>query len=250
MHLLECGIRNGQMFHKSNPTNCMEEWNYACYWTASHEGDLHKVIWGFPSFLIFNKAFSFYLLVKFSFHLPCICLIIGLWVDFKILVVFSCLTREECDRLTNIVKSRVIDLPITADTEDMRPSKLPNCTVSRAMAFHSETVASPRNDKNPYFSNITYVSDVAMSDMTDKAVMEARKWLEEKKLGSNSKSKLEHGICSLSSVSHVSTPSIQCDMRGFALLISITEFVLDIYLCRFRGILVRVPFLIFSLLVF
>lgn len=74
-------------------------------------------------------------------------------------------TREECDRLTNIVKSRVIDLPITADTEDMRPN-------------------------------------VAMSDMTDKAVMEARKWLEEKKLGSNSKSKLEHGICSLSSVSH------------------------------------------------
>ncbi|XP_065849148.1 protein KAKU4 isoform X2 [Euphorbia lathyris] len=68
-------------------------------------------------------------------------------------------SREECDRLTYIIKSRVVD-PHVSGGIDGRLSNI--CT----RAFGS-------------------------------AVTEAKKWVEQKKLGSNSKPQLEYGTCSL-----------------------------------------------------
>ncbi|KAJ0095231.1 hypothetical protein Patl1_15969 [Pistacia atlantica] len=68
--------------------------------------------------------------------------------------------REEFNRLTHIIKSRVVDSTIFGDAEDARLSDL---------------------------SNRTAVNDVDMPDLWSAAVSEAKKWLEEKKLGSNSK---------------------------------------------------------------
>lgn len=80
-------------------------------------------------------------------------------------------SREECDRLTGIIKSRVVDC---LTIQDGSLSGIPNRTVG---------------------------SDAQITDLSSTAVvMEARKWLEEKKLGSSSKSEFDHGICSLNSV--------------------------------------------------
>uniref|UniRef100_A0A2P2LNV5 Uncharacterized protein LOC105130507 isoform X2 n=1 Tax=Rhizophora mucronata TaxID=61149 RepID=A0A2P2LNV5_RHIMU len=68
------------------------------------------------------------------------------------------MTREECNRLTDIIKSRVVDFPITGGAEGQR-------------------------------------QDVDASDICNTAVIEAKKWLEEKKSGSNLKSKLEYETC-------------------------------------------------------
>ncbi|KAJ0089752.1 hypothetical protein Patl1_12693 [Pistacia atlantica] len=84
-------------------------------------------------------------------------------------VTFS---REEFNRLKSIIKSRVVDSPIFGDAEDRRLSDL---------------------------SDRTAVNDVDMPDLCNAAVLEAKKWLEEKKLGSNSKSDLELGTCTLNS---------------------------------------------------
>ncbi|KAF2302797.1 hypothetical protein GH714_008487 [Hevea brasiliensis] len=78
-------------------------------------------------------------------------------------------SREECDRLTHIIKSRVVDSSITGDL-DGRLNEIPGRTVC---------------------------SDVDMRDIRSTAITEAKKWLEEKKLGSNSKSELVYGTCTL-----------------------------------------------------
>ncbi|KAJ8763834.1 hypothetical protein K2173_003616 [Erythroxylum novogranatense] len=67
-------------------------------------------------------------------------------------------TREECDKLMHIIKSRMVDSPVHGSTEVDR-------------------------------------QNVNKSDIHKTAVMEAKKWLEEKKLRSNSKSTLEGGTC-------------------------------------------------------
>ncbi|XP_044464815.1 flocculation protein FLO11-like [Mangifera indica] len=82
-------------------------------------------------------------------------------------------SREEFNRLTSIIKSRVVDSPIFGDAADGRLSEL---------------------------SNRIAGNDVDMPDLCSAAVSEAKKWLEEKKLGSNSKSDLELGTCTLNSV--------------------------------------------------
>ncbi|WCJ30523.1 Protein KAKU4 [Euphorbia peplus] len=78
-------------------------------------------------------------------------------------------SREECDRLTYIIKSRVVDPPVTGGI-DGRLSDI------RIRAFGN---------------------DVDMPDLCGAAVTEAKRWLEEKKLGSNSKPQLEYGTYSL-----------------------------------------------------
>ncbi|XP_011031358.1 PREDICTED: uncharacterized protein LOC105130507 isoform X2 [Populus euphratica] len=83
-------------------------------------------------------------------------------------------SREECDRLTHIIKSRVVDSPITGSTKDGRPSKTLEKTVG---------------------------NDVDTPDICNTAVTEAKKWFEGKKLGSNSKS-VEYGTCILNTAPH------------------------------------------------
>lgn len=57
------------------------------------------------------------------------------------------------------------------------------------------------------------ISDADMPDGSSTAVMEAKRWLETKKLVSNSKSELEFGTCSLNSaiLPHVSTVYLRFD---------------------------------------
>ncbi|XP_039055046.1 protein KAKU4-like [Hibiscus syriacus] len=71
-------------------------------------------------------------------------------------------SREECDKLTNIIKSRVVDSPVT-----------------RGMGLQRLNETADREDVNNH-------------DLCGTAVIEAKKWLEEKS-GSNSKSELHHG---------------------------------------------------------
>ncbi|XP_007011585.2 PREDICTED: protein KAKU4 isoform X2 [Theobroma cacao] len=81
------------------------------------------------------------------------------------LLVQETFSREECDKLTNIIKSRVMDSPMLTGMGDARLNETPNRTGG---------------------------SDVEIHDLCSAAVMEARKWLEEKKLGSSSKSELDN----------------------------------------------------------
>eukprot|EP00257_Ricinus_communis_P020792 XP_015580123.1 protein KAKU4 [Ricinus communis] len=78
-------------------------------------------------------------------------------------------SREECDRLTYILKSRVVDSPVTRCI-DGRLTEIPDTTIG---------------------------SDPDLPALCSTAITEAKKWLEEKKLGSNSKSELEYGTCTL-----------------------------------------------------
>ncbi|KAE8687503.1 COP9-signalosome 5B [Hibiscus syriacus] len=70
---------------------------------------------------------------------------------------------EECDKLTNIIKSRVVESPVT-----------------RGMGLERLNETADR-------------ADVDNHDLCGTAVIEAKKWLEEKKSGSISKSELLHG---------------------------------------------------------
>lgn len=45
------------------------------------------------------------------------------------------MTREECDRLTHIIKSRVVDSPMTGSTKDGRPSKTLDKTVGNGIVI-------------------------------------------------------------------------------------------------------------------
>lgn len=44
-------------------------------------------------------------------------------------------TREECNRLTGIIKSRVVDSPVIRDTEDWRLSEPRNRTIGSGIAL-------------------------------------------------------------------------------------------------------------------
>ncbi|CAL8996672.1 unnamed protein product [Prunus brigantina] len=72
-------------------------------------------------------------------------------------------SREECDRLIKIIKSRVVGFTTAEDAENTRPN-------------------------------------VDTPDLCGTAVTEAKKWLKEKRLGSSSKSDSDHGTCTLNSL--------------------------------------------------
>ncbi|KAI8538135.1 hypothetical protein RHMOL_Rhmol09G0079100 [Rhododendron molle] len=80
-------------------------------------------------------------------------------------------TRKECDRLIEIIKSRVIDGITMEEEKDGTLGGIPNRTIG---------------DVTP--------------ELCSKAVMEAKQWLEEKKVASSSKSGMDRGTCTLSSV--------------------------------------------------
>ncbi|XVE71363.1 hypothetical protein DITRI_Ditri10aG0144500 [Diplodiscus trichospermus] len=89
------------------------------------------------------------------------------------LLMHETFSREECDELINIIKSRVVDSPMIRGMGLGRLNETPRKTDG---------------------------SDVEIHDLCSAAVMEARKFLEEKKSGSTSKSELHHGACALNSV--------------------------------------------------
>ncbi|KAL2346837.1 hypothetical protein Fmac_000837 [Flemingia macrophylla] len=80
-------------------------------------------------------------------------------------------SREECDRLINIIRSRVVDPANNNDDGDKRPMDIPNRTLGSD---------SP--------------------DLHSAAVMEAKKWLQEKKSGLDTNSDIGYGSPSLNLV--------------------------------------------------
>ncbi|KAI4316226.1 hypothetical protein L6164_024225 [Bauhinia variegata] len=74
-------------------------------------------------------------------------------------------SRDECDQLIKIIRSRVADSPTDEDGGEKRPSEISNRTCG----------------------------DVNTPDICSAAVIEAKKWLKEKKLGLDSKSDLGQG---------------------------------------------------------
>ncbi|KAI4337413.1 hypothetical protein L6164_015835 [Bauhinia variegata] len=75
-------------------------------------------------------------------------------------------SREECDQLIKIIRSRVADSATNEDGGEKRPSEI---------------------------SNRTLGSDANTPDICSAAVLEAKKWLKEKKSGFDSKSDLDRG---------------------------------------------------------
>ena len=113
------------------------------------------------------------------------------------------MTREECDRLTRIIKSRVVDSPIIRGTEDRRPSEVPVTTADNGIVILG---TQKFTCQDVYLADcFSDDSDVDTPDLCNTAVKEAKKWFEGKKLGPNSKP-LECGICTLNSAPHVSNP--------------------------------------------
>ncbi|CAL5439761.1 unnamed protein product [Camellia sinensis] len=88
-------------------------------------------------------------------------------------------SREECDRLIKIINSRVIDDSTIEEGQDARLGGIPSRTIGNGVC------------------NTSYTDS---RDLCSKAVMEAKQWLEEKKVASSSKLDLDHGICALNSV--------------------------------------------------
>ncbi|XP_058181017.1 uncharacterized protein LOC131299480 isoform X2 [Rhododendron vialii] len=87
------------------------------------------------------------------------------------LVMQETFSRKECDRLIEIIKSRVIDGSTMEEEKDGTLGGIPNRTIG---------------DVTP--------------ELCSKAVMEAKQWLEEKKVASSSKLGMDRGTCTLSSV--------------------------------------------------
>lgn len=56
-------------------------------------------------------------------------------ISLQLLNAWLCLTREECERLTSIIKSRVVDGPIIGDTKDQRLGEQPNRTIGCGITF-------------------------------------------------------------------------------------------------------------------
>lgn len=81
-------------------------------------------------------------------------------------------SREESDKLIDIIKSRVVDQPIITETENGRLMEISHKTVS---------------------------TDMHTPDICSAAVKEAKKWLEEKKKESSSKLGLDYRTCTLNS---------------------------------------------------
>ncbi|KAJ4957532.1 hypothetical protein NE237_024643 [Protea cynaroides] len=105
------------------------------------------------------------------------------------LILKETFTRDECGRLTKIIQSRVVDCPGIKEGEDTRQKKFPDRAVRSSIAFPEalEPQWQTRNSPTPNASELQR----NMPNLCNTAVMEARKWLEEKKLESSSKSGLD-----------------------------------------------------------
>ncbi|XP_057959959.1 protein KAKU4 isoform X2 [Malania oleifera] len=96
------------------------------------------------------------------------------------LIMQETFSREESEKLIEIIKLRVIDSPAIEGGE-----------------YTTEQVVLLMNSHILLMFNYNYISDADMLDLCSTAVMEAKKWLKEKKLGSSSKSELDQRTCSL-----------------------------------------------------
>ena len=127
--------------------------------------------------------------------------------SYKFLTGISyALPRDECNRLTKLIQSRVIEAPFTGVVEGGTHKGTSDRATSSATAFLGawqslnqnllESIqysASKLNAFSPGYSAI----QACTPDLRDTAVMEAKKWLEEKRLASSSKHTFDCGPCTL-----------------------------------------------------
>ncbi|XP_068648851.1 uncharacterized protein [Aristolochia californica] len=121
-------------------------------------------------------------------------------------------TREECIKLTKIIQSRVVDDPtngvIIKDGKDAVLKGLYDPSVGNTTPPSETHLSLSQTRKSPHvfpysanrwsiFSPKSSVLHASSSDAYKTAIMEAKKWLQEKKSEMNSKSDLDNGPCTL-----------------------------------------------------
>ncbi|XP_020264667.1 protein KAKU4 isoform X2 [Asparagus officinalis] len=113
-------------------------------------------------------------------------------------------SRDECDKLTKLIQSRVVDFPspeVCGDgREKLRSRTTGNDTISGALLYSARTLPeriSYTSSKTNHFSPGQSIFEACTPDLCNQAVAEAKKWLEEKKLASKPKYDSECGPCTL-----------------------------------------------------
>ncbi|XP_058113715.1 uncharacterized protein LOC131256721 isoform X2 [Magnolia sinica] len=118
-------------------------------------------------------------------------------------------SREECTRLVKIIQSRVVDCPTMKVGEVAKTRKeLHERSVGGGIASPRAWLSLSEIRKSsvafPYSAgSLSALSPGAFAlqshglDLHNAAIMEAKKWIEEKKLESSSNSALDHGPCTL-----------------------------------------------------
>ncbi|KAL2637624.1 hypothetical protein AAZV13_06G069700 [Glycine max] len=105
-------------------------------------------------------------------------------------------SREECDRLIKIIRSRVVD-PANDDDGDKRPTDIPNKIFGSGTLYRLNSVLT-------YYCFLTmesnYFLDTDSPELHSAAIMEAKKWLREKKSGLDTNSDIGYGSPSLNLV--------------------------------------------------
>ena len=128
-------------------------------------------------------------------------------------------TREECDKLTKLIQSRVVDFPSHEvcgnGIEELRSRTTQNDTVPGVLLpFSQKRTLAGRipyaSSKGDAFSPRSSLFEACTPDICNKAVSEAKKWLEEKKLASKPKYDSECGPCTLNTdmLQYVSATSL------------------------------------------
>ncbi|XP_017700927.2 protein KAKU4-like isoform X2 [Phoenix dactylifera] len=115
-------------------------------------------------------------------------------------------TRDECNRLTKIIQSRVIEAPFTGVVRDGTHKETSDRATSSATACSGAWRSLNQNlpesiqysaSKLEAFSPGSSAVQACTPDLRDTAVMEAKKWIEEKRLESSSKHNSDCGPCTL-----------------------------------------------------
>ncbi|KAH1252943.1 hypothetical protein AAZV13_04G068800 [Glycine max] len=105
-------------------------------------------------------------------------------------------SREECDRLIKIIRSRVVD-PANDDDGDKRPTDMSNKILGSGILYTLSSVLT-------YYCFVTmdfnYFLDTDSPELHDVAIMEAKKWLQEKKSALDTNTDIGYGSLSLNLV--------------------------------------------------
>ncbi|XP_058067988.1 protein KAKU4-like isoform X3 [Magnolia sinica] len=119
-------------------------------------------------------------------------------------------SRDECLELTKLIQSRVVDSPTTggedATGKGLHDRNLRSDVASpeAPVAWRSLSQTRKTSEAFPYSAGLLAALSPSASalqahspDVRDTAIMEARKWLEEKKMEQSSNSERDHGPCAL-----------------------------------------------------
>ncbi|URE24816.1 hypothetical protein MUK42_26551 [Musa troglodytarum] len=116
-------------------------------------------------------------------------------------------TRDECNKLTKIIQSRVIDVQSAENDQHCVPKELPHMAAREAIACPQacqslhQSGDIPKTFRSPSILNChspgPSTSPAVQFNFHDSVVMEARKGLELKRTPSCLKASFDHGLCTL-----------------------------------------------------